>query len=43
MQVIAVSGSVPFDLPDTPNFARRLEEAGIDLSDFGTPADVEDE
>jgi TolB-like protein len=43
MQVIAVSGSVPFDLPDTPNFAIRLEEAGIDLSDFGTPADVEDE
>jgi TolB-like protein len=43
MQVIAISGSVPFDLPDTPNFARRLEEAGIDLSDFGTPVDVEDD
>jgi hypothetical protein len=43
MQVIAISGSVPFDLPDTPNFARRLEEAGIDLSDFGTPADGEDD
>jgi TolB-like protein len=35
VQVIALSGSVPFDLADTPNFARRLEEAGIDLSDFG--------
>ena len=36
MQVIAISGSVPFDLADTPNFANRLNEAGIDLSDFGT-------
>jgi adenylate cyclase len=37
VQIIAVSGSVPFDLADTPSFARRLEEAEIDLSEFGVP------
>ncbi|HSM07418.1 MAG TPA: hypothetical protein VLA33_00190 [Gemmatimonadota bacterium] len=37
IQLLAVSGSVPFDLADTPNFAARLEEAGIDLSGFGVP------
>jgi hypothetical protein len=37
IQILAVSGAVPFDLADTPNFAARLEEAGIDLSGFGVP------
>ncbi len=37
VQVIAISGAVPFDLADAPNFARRLDQAGIDLSDFGVP------
>ena len=40
VQIIALSGTVPFDLADAPNFARRLREAGIDLSDFGAPADA---
>jgi TolB-like protein len=39
IQLLALSGSVPFDLADAPNFARRLEEARIDLSDFGVPSD----
>jgi TolB-like protein len=39
VQIIALSGSVPFDLSATPNFARRLREAGIYLSDYGVPAD----
>jgi TolB-like protein len=39
MQIIALSGSVPFDLSDTPSFARRLSEAGIDLSGYGVPAE----
>jgi TolB-like protein len=43
VQIIAVSGSVPFDLADTPNFARRLDQAGIDLSDFGVPMRSESE
>jgi len=40
VQIIALSGSVPFDLADAPNFARRLDEAGIDLSDYGVPAEA---
>ncbi len=43
IQLLALSGSVPFDLADAPNFARRLDEAGIDLSEFGVQADVENE
>ena len=33
--VVGLSGSVPFDLADTPNFRAQLDEAGIDLSDLG--------
>jgi TolB-like protein len=43
IQIIAISGSIPFDLSDTPNFARRLDEAGIDLSDFGVPEEARGE
>ena len=43
IQIIAISGSLPFDLSDTPNFARRLDEAGIDLSDFGVPEEARGE
>jgi TolB-like protein len=43
IQLLALSGSVPFDLADAPNFAMRLDEAGIDLSEFGVQADVENE
>ena len=42
IQIMALSGSVPFDLADTPNFARRLDEAGIDLSRFGVPEEKQD-
>lgn len=42
IQIMALSGSVPFDLADTPNFARRLDEAEIDLSDFGVPDEKKD-
>ena len=37
VQMIALSGTVPFDLADAPNFARRIDQAGIDLVNFGTP------
>jgi adenylate cyclase len=36
IRLLARSGTVPFDLADTPNFTWRLQQAGIDLSDFGT-------
>jgi TolB-like protein len=37
-RLVSLSSSVPFDLADTPNFAARLSEAGIDLTGIGTEA-----
>ncbi|HSM07416.1 MAG TPA: hypothetical protein VLA33_00180 [Gemmatimonadota bacterium] len=34
-RMVSLTGSVPFDLADTPNFRARLAEAGIDLSGLG--------
>ena len=38
LRQVSLSSSVPFDLADTPNFATRLSEAGVDLTGIGTEA-----
>ena len=43
VRALTLFGTVPFDLADTPNFARRLEVAGIDISEFGVPAEARQE